>query len=97
MGLFEKLVPCKRNDPSQTENIQKCDEKHGNAAPDNIGLVDEIFECGRLGLVETAFDECPSQRVEERLNENDSSQPAVQKVEGLVRNASDKSENRLSR
>jgi len=49
MGLSEKLVPCKRNGPSQTENIQKCDEKYGNAAPDNIGLIDEIFECGRLG------------------------------------------------
>jgi hypothetical protein len=43
MGLSEKFVPCKRNDPSQTENIQKCNEKHGNAAPDNIGLIDEIL------------------------------------------------------
>jgi hypothetical protein len=97
MRLSEKLVSCKSDDTSQTKIVEKGYKQRRNAAPYNVDLVDEILECGWLWLLESAHDTCRSRGVEEGLNENDSSQPPMQKVEGLVGNAGYECENGFPR
>jgi hypothetical protein len=68
-----------------------------NNAPDNVLLLDEGRVNIRLRLVEPPFDKCPNQSMQERLDENDSTDPAMQKVEVLVRNTGDERQDTFTR
>lgn len=97
MGLLEKLVTSQSDGPACAENVQKGNHYLSNNAPDNVLLLDECSISLWLRLVESSFDECPNQSMQERLDENDSTGPTMQKVEMLVWNTSDERQNAFAR
>jgi len=97
MGLFEKLVSGPPNSPAGAENVQKGNHDLSNNPPDNVLLLDESGVSLGLRLVESSFNKRPDQSMQERLDEDDSTNPAMQKVEVLVWDAGDERQNALAR
>ena len=82
--LAEELVPCPADDRSQAEDEKEGDETLRNDAPDHVLLFNPVHINLRLRLVQETFNDSPDDTVNERLNQNDSARPAVQKVEALI-------------
>lgn len=77
MDVPEKLMTSPSDDTLQTKNVQKCDEHHRDTAPYYVWLFDEVLVNARLWLVEAALDQCPSQRVDKGLDENNPTEPSM--------------------
>ena len=97
VGLLEELVSSQPNSPTGAENVQKRNHDLRNNAPDNVLLFYESGVSLWLWLVESAFHKCPDQSMQERLDENDSTGPAMQKVEVLVWDTGDKRQDAFTR
>ena len=89
MGLFEEFVSGHSNGPAGAENVQKGNHDLSNDTPYNVLLLDECGISLRLRLVESPFYKRPNQSMQERLNENYATGPAMQEIKVLVRDAGD--------
>lgn len=96
VGEFEEFVASPFDGALGAEDCEESDEEHGEDAEDHVLLVEEVAEGGRLGFVEFAHDYRPDEGVEERLDEDDATAPAVEEIEVLVRDPSEPGEDALS-
>ena len=97
MCLLEEFVSSQSNSPASAENVQKGNHDLRNNAPDNVLLFYESGVSLWLWLVESAFHKCPDQSMQERLDENDSTGPAMQKIEVLVWDTRDERQDAFAR
>ena len=97
MRLLEELVSGPSNSPAGAKDVQKRNHDLSNDPPDNVLLLDESGVSLGLRLVESAFNKRPDQSMQERLDEDDSTNPAMQEVEMLVWDAGDERQDALAR
>ena len=89
VGLLEELVSSQSNGPAGAENVQERNHDLSNNSPHDVLLPDKGGIGLWLRLVESPFYERPDKSMQERLNEDDSTSPAMQKVEVLIWDAGD--------
>ena len=97
MCLLEELISGQANSPASAEDVQEGDHDLGDDSPNDVLLLDESRVGFRLRLIESSFDQCPDQSVQEGLDENDTASPSMQEVEMLVRDTSDQGQDAFTR
>src|SRR5690242_5706297 len=83
--LAESLVAGHADAPRGGQNNEEGEENHSNQAPDHVKLTNPVESNSGLRLVESDFNDAPSNSVQRRLGEDEVSQPSVEEVEALIR------------
>ncbi|KFY37394.1 hypothetical protein V495_07204, partial [Pseudogymnoascus sp. VKM F-4514 (FW-929)] len=90
------VAPAGANIKGRDDIMRFLEEFHSKAAPNDVGLRYEGLEDGGLRLVKFAFDDGPNQGVEEGLDEDYATSPAVEEVEVLVGDACEEGKDAFS-
>lgn len=93
VATLEELVSGPADGPGGAEDVKKCDKELSHNAKDDILFLHEGLVDFWLGLVKSAFYDCPAEGVQEGLKEDNATRPAVQEVEVLIRDTCDEGKN----
>ena len=93
---LEELVAGPTYDSLHAEDGQEGDQERSHAAKDGVHVREEQVVYVGCRAVVIGLHDCPANRVKRGLCENDTSAPAVEEVEVLVRDASQHGENAVT-
>lgn len=93
---LKELVASPSDSALSAEDGQETDEQKRDTTKDCVELVQPLCIDLWLRLVELSLDDRPADRVDDRLDENDSSCPSMQEVEVLVWNPGEHCEDTLT-
>lgn len=96
VSFAEGLIASHPDTPRCAKDKQQEKQDHSDNTPDNIGLRDKFNPNRWLWLVKSQLDNTPHDRMKRALHKDDVSQPAVQKIEALIRQPGDHGKERLS-
>lgn len=86
----EEFVACPSYNRPQAEDKEKGDKSLCDDSPYHILLFNPVYVDRRLGLIQPPLDDSPDDAMNEALYQDNSARPAVQKVETLVGDTSEK-------